>query len=193
MEPRILQIAARIKGMRELLGISEEEMAAAAGVTAGEYRDLEGGKSDFSFTFLYKCAERFGIDIVEILTGENPKLRSYTVTRAGKGLPIKRRAGFNYEHIAAHFKGKQAEPFVVTAPYVPGSEDAPIALSAHEGQELDFVISGRLKVRIEDHTEVLEAGDSIYYDSSRGHGMIALDDSCTFLAVVMKKERGAGR
>lgn len=50
-----------------------------------EYTALEGGEQDFSFTFLHKCAEKFGVDIVELLTGENPHLSFFTVTRKGRG------------------------------------------------------------------------------------------------------------
>lgn len=42
---------------------------------------------------------------------------------------------------------------------------------------------------MENHIEILKAGDSIYYDSGRGHGMIATGGSdCKFLAIVMKKQ-----
>ena len=48
-------------------------------------------------------------------------------------------------------------------------------------------LKGSLKVRIEDHYTVLHAGDSIYYDSSHGHGMIAAEgEDCEFLAMVVE-------
>ena len=76
---------------------------------------------------------------------------------------------------------------MVTAPYLPEEQDKPVHLSYHEGQELDFVISGKLRFAYEEHVEELEAGDLVYYDSSRGHGMIATGgQECVFLAVVLK-------
>ena len=71
----------------------------------------------FSFTFLYQCAKLFGVDMVELVTGENPRLSFYSIVRKDEGLPIKRRAGFNYQHLAYLFKNKTCEPFLVTAPY----------------------------------------------------------------------------
>ncbi|MBR2790541.1 MAG: cupin domain-containing protein, partial [Eggerthellaceae bacterium] len=98
-----------------------------------------------------------------------------------------RRAGFEYLHKAPFFKNKSVEPFVVTAPYLEEEQDKPIHLSYHAGQELDFIISGHLRFRYEDHIEDLAEGDLLLYDSGRGHGMIAIDgEPCVFLAVVMK-------
>lgn len=186
MSDQILEIARRIRELREIMGISVGEMAERLGMAAEEYTPHETGEEDFSFTFLYKCAGIFGIDIVELLTGENPKLSFYTIVRGSKGLPMKRRAGFTYNHLAYRFKNKLAEPFLVRAPYSEEEQDRPIHLSFHRGQEFDFVLQGSLKVAMEDHIEYLNEGDAIYYDSGHGHGMIATGGGeCVFLAVVI--------
>lgn len=187
MEPNIKEVAGRIQSLREDLGITAEEMAAATGRSLSEYLAQESGGQDLSFTFLYKCADRLGVDVIELLTGENPHLSGYSLTRGSEGLSIKRRAGFEYLHKAPHFKNKLAEPFLVTAPYVEEEQDRPVHLSYHAGQELDYVVSGRMRFAYEDHVEELEAGDLLMYDSSRGHGMIAIGgEPCVFLAIVMK-------
>ena len=165
MEPNIEEVAGRIRALREDLDITMQEMADATGRSVAEYAAQESGQQDLSFTFL----------------------SGYSLTRAAEGLSIKRRAGFEYLHKAPHFKNKLAEPFLVTAPYLEEEQDAPIHLSYHKGQELDYIISGRMRFAYEDHIEELEAGDLLMYDSSRGHGMIATGgEPCTFLAVVMK-------
>lgn len=187
MEPNIKEVAGRIRALREDMDLSMKEMADATGRSVAEYAAQESGEHDLSFTFLYKCAETFGVDVIELLTGENPHLTGYSLTRACEGLSIKRRAGFEYLHKAPHFRHKLAEPFLVTAPYLPEEQDAPIHLSRHAGQEIDFVISGKLRFAYEDHVEELEAGDMLMYDSGRGHGMIAIGgEPCVFLAVVLK-------
>lgn len=186
---KIKQIAERIKGLRALLEFSPEEMAKECGVSVEEYLAAEEGKSDFSFTFLYHCANKFGVDIAELVSGEAPKLSFYTVTRAGKGLPIERRKGFKYQHLGHLMKNRKAEPFKVLARYSEEEQDKPIALSRHEGQEFDYILKGKLKFRFEDHIEILNEGDAVYYDSGFGHGMIATGgEDCEFLAIVFKKE-----
>ena len=187
MEMQLLEIAERIKGLREIMGFTTAEMARFTSTTEEEYTAIEEGKSDFSFTFIYKCAEKFGVDMVEILTGEKPNLSFYTIVRKDKGLPINRRKGFKYQHLAHHFFGKMSEPFLVTAPYFEEEQDQPIHLSTHEGQEFDYILKGSLKVAMEGHIEVLHEGDSIYYNSGHGHGMIATGgEECIFLAIVLK-------
>jgi transcriptional regulator with XRE-family HTH domain len=187
MEPRIAEVASRVRSLREDAGLTMQEMAEAAGLDVAEYSAFERGDTDLSFSALYKCADKLGVDMIDLLTGEGPHLTGYSIVRAGDGLSIKRRQGFEYLHVAPNFRGKLAEPFVVTAPYRADEQDAPIQLSRHEGQELDFVISGRLLFAYEDHVEEVGPGDTLYYDSGRGHGMIATGgEPCTFLAVVMK-------
>lgn len=189
MEPNIKEVAGRIRALREDLDLTMQEMADAAGLTVAEYALQESGENDLSFTFLYRCANRFGVDVIELLTGENPHLTSYSLTRAADGLSIKRRAGFEYLHKAPHFRHKLAEPFLVTAPYLEEEQDKPIHLSSHKGQELDYIISGKMRFAYEDHIEELEAGDFLMYDSGRGHGMIAIGgESCVFLAIVIKAQ-----
>lgn len=186
-EPDIKEVVNRIRSLREDSGISFDEMAVATGRSVKEYRAQESGEQDLSFTFLYKCAAALGVDVIELLTGEGPHLSGYEVTRSGEGLVIKRRKGFSYLHQAPFFKDKLAEPFIVTAPYIASEQDKPVHLSYHKGQELDYVISGKLRFAFEDHIEELEAGDLVYYDSGRGHGMIAVGgEPCVFLAVVLK-------
>lgn len=176
MNAQLIEVAQRIKTLREILEISEEEMAQNTNVSIDEYQKYELGEKDFSFTFIYKCAKHLDVDPTDLIRGVSPTLSSYSLTRKGDGLPITRRKGFEYVNMAPMFKKKVAEPFYVKMPYSKDEQDAPIKLSTHEGQELDIVISGRMKIQIGDHTEILEAGDSIYYDSSTPHGMIAIDD-----------------
>ena len=188
METRINDIAERIRALRDATGHTQEEVAKATGVSLNEYKALENGESDFTFTFLYGCAEKFGVDIIELLTGEGPNLSGYSLVRAGRGLPMKRREGFEYRHLAYSFKKKRAEPFIVNAPYR-ASDLKNVPMSSHEGQEFNYVLKGRMRFVHEGHVEDLGEGDSVFYNSSRRHGMAALDkEGCTFLAIVLKEE-----
>ena len=192
-EQKLQEIAMRIRTLREIMEIPVAEMAQQTGLSAEEYLAAEDGKSDFTFTFLYNCAQAFGVDIIELLTGEAPHLSFYSIVRKGEGLSLNRRAGVTYNHLAYRFSRKIAEPFLVTAPFSQEEQEKPIHLSQHDGQEFDFVLSGQLKVQMEDHTEYMGPGDAIYYDSGHAHGMIATGgEDCVFLAVVMKDENDKG-
>ena len=188
-EPNIKEVAERIRLLREDCDLTMQEMADATGRTVAEYAAQESGEQDLSFTFLYKCAKVLGVDVIELLTGETPHLKGYSLVRAGDGLSIKRRAGFEYLHKAPHLGNKLAEPFVVTAPYLEEEQDKPIHLSYHKGMELDYIISGKLRFAYEENIEEVGPGDTLMYDSGRGHGMIAIGgEPCVFLAIVMNPE-----
>ena len=188
-EPNIKEVANRIRSLREDLDFSIEDMAEATGRSVEEYAAQESGEQDLSFTFLYKCAKQFGVDVIELLTGETPHLKGYSLVRAGEGLSIKRREGFEYLHKAPHLRHKLAEPFLVTAPYLESEQNQPIHLSYHKGMEFDYVVSGHLRFAYEDNIEEVGPGDTLMYDSGRGHGMIAIGgEPCVFIAIVMKPE-----
>jgi mannose-6-phosphate isomerase-like protein (cupin superfamily) len=188
IEYKIKEIAERVKALRTMIGLSVDEMAEATGESAESYIKHENGEVDFPFGFIYHCAEKFGVDMIEILTGENPHLSGYTIVRQGQGLPMKREEGFDYYHLAARFKSKLAEPFLVKAQYREEEQSRPIEMSSHEGQEFNFILSGRLRFTFGNHIEELEPGDSVYYNSAQPHGMIATGgEECVFLAMVLKK------
>ena len=186
---KLSEVARRIREMREIFAYSEEEMAVRTEVSVEEYRMFEGGMLDFPFTFLHKCALAFDIGITDLLEGQSAHLSSYTVTRRGQGQKTAKENGISIQNLAPMFRKKLAEPYWVKYEYNEEQQNKPIHLAKHSGQEFDFVMSGKLKVQIGDHVEYLEEGDSIYYNSSTPHGMIAVDGKdCLFVAVVLSGE-----
>ena len=183
---QLSEVAARIRGTREIMGWSTGKMARKTEVTEEQYSAYESGTLDLPFTFIHKCALAFGIEITELLEGQGAHLSSYTVTRAGAGKETAKEEGITIKNLAHEFRHKIAEPYWVKYDYSAELQNKPIHLTKHSGQEFDLVISGTLKVQVGSNTEILHEGDSIYYNSSTPHGMIAVDGKdCTFLAVVL--------
>ena len=186
---KLLEVAVRIKEMREIYGFSVEEMAKRTEVSVEQYCDFESGKQDFPFTFIHKCSLAFNIGISDLLEGKSALLSSYTVTRKGQGQQTAKEDGISISNLAPMFRKKISETYFVTYKYSKELQDKPIHLAKHSGQEFDFVIKGRLKIQVGDNVEYLSEGDSIYYNSSTPHGMIAVDgEECQFLAVVLPGE-----
>ncbi len=187
---KIQEMAQRIRTLREIVGISTLEMSEKTGVSEKEYIDCEAGKNDLNFAFLYRCALALNVDVTDIIEGTSPRLVGYTVTRKGDGQEIQKAHGMTYYNLASSFKNRIAEPLYVISEYDEGAQNKDIELTTHIGQECDIVISGTLKVQVGNHVEVLEAGDSIYYDSSTPHGMIATGKGdCVFYAIVLNPNR----
>ena len=187
--PELMDVAHRIREMREIMGYSEETMAQRTEVTLRQYRAYEKCEADLPFTFIYKCALAFGIELTELLEGRSAKLRSYNVTRRGMGQQTAKEDGISIANLAPEFRNKIAEPYWVKYEYSPELQNKPIHLTRHNGQEFDLVISGSLLVQVGTNRELLHEGDSIYYNSSTPHGMIAVDGKdCVFCAVVLPGE-----
>ena len=179
-------IASRLREMREIMGWTPEEMAEKTEVTPAEYELYEAGQTDMPFTFIYKSAQAFNMELTELLEGHNAFLSTYTVTRRGKGETTAKEEGIAISNLAPKFRDKAAEPYWVRYEYSEKQQSEPIHTTTHRGQEFDLVLSGTLKVQVGDHTEILHEGDSIYYNSSLPHGMIAVDGKdCVFLAMIL--------
>ena len=52
LKNQLHEVAERIRTMRDIMGLSEEEMASKTGVSVEDYKRYETGESDFSFTFI---------------------------------------------------------------------------------------------------------------------------------------------
>ena len=183
---KLQEMAGRIRELREIEGLTQEQMASETGVTLSEYQACETGQSDLNFAFIYRCAQIFGVDVTDIIEGTSPRLANYTLTRAGEGQHIEHAHGMTYFNMAPHFKKRVAEPLYVLAEYSDEAQIKPIEVTTHEGQECDIVLSGQLKVQVGEHIEILNPGDTIYYNSTAPHGMIATGGKdCIFYAIVL--------
>ena len=183
-------VALRIKEMREILGMSVEEMAKNTDTTVSEYLQYEEGLTDFPFTFIHKCSLAFGIELADLLEGHSAHLSSYTVTRKGHGRYTAKEHGIEIKNLAPMFRNKLAEPYWCRYEYSEELQNKPIHKTTHGGQEFDLIISGRLKVQGGDNVEYLSEGDTIYYNSSTPHGMIAVDgQDCVFLAIIISGDK----
>ncbi len=187
---QLMEVAFRIREMRGICGFTEMEMARKTDTTPEEYRAYEAGMVDLPFTFIHKCSLAFGIGITDLLEGHSAHLSSYTVTRRGEGQQTAKEPGIEISNLAPFFRNKLAEPYYVTYDYDEAQQHMPIHLTTHSGQEFDIVLSGQLKVQVGEHTEILGEGDSILYNSSTPHGMIAVGGGkCVFCAVVVSGEK----
>ena len=183
MKTDIRQIAERLRGLRDVLGLTVEECARVCEISTEVYERYETGENDIPVTFLVHYASLFHIELTTLLTGEAPKMHGYALTRKGQGTKVERRKEYSYQALNEAFIHKKASPFMVTV--VPVEMDNLIPLNSHEGQEFNLVLSGRLLLVINGKELILHEGDSIWFDSGFPHGMKALDGKeVNFLAIV---------
>jgi len=184
MNEQIREIAKRLYGLRDALGLSAEEVATKCNISESEYLEYESGKSDIPIGLLQSVAKQYNIELTAILFGEEPTVNSYYLTRSGLGTAMERTKAYKYQSLASGFQQRKAEPFIVTVE--PKSEDSQISLNTHEGQEFNYVLEGSLLLSIDGKELILNVGDSIYFDSGKKHGMKALNgNSVKFLAIIL--------
>ncbi len=186
---QLLDIAQRIRAMREISEYSTREMAERIEIPESLYMQYERAEVGLPFTFIHKCDLVFNVELTDLLEGNSARLSSYTVTRRDRGLVTASEDGITIQDMASKFRHKLATPYWVTYEYSEQLQHEPIHTTTHAGQEFDLVIQGSMKVRVGDHVEVLREGDSIFYNSSTPHGMIAIDGAdCVFLAMIMASD-----
>lgn len=182
MRENAKDIAQRIRGLREDLGVSADDMARTLQVSPEQYAAYETAAQDIPASALTEIAAKLNVDLGLFLTGEAPRMTLFSVTRKGRGVGVDRRQGYKYESLSAGFKEAKIEPFVVTLPET--AADQPIPQNVHPGQEFNYMLEGRMVVKVQDNEVVLEAGDSVIYDATKPHGMKAVGGPVKFLAII---------
>ena len=183
MDEQLKQIGERLKGLRDALDLTAQEVADACGLNVEKYEKVEQGEEDITISKLMKIAHKYGVSAEELMFAEAPRMKSYFVVRKGQGMSVERTKAYKYQSLASGFRGRSADPFLVTVE--PSAADAPIHLNSHQGQEFNYVTSGSLLLTIGKKTLTLNEGDSIYFDATQPHGMKAIGDKAVqFLAII---------
>jgi quercetin dioxygenase-like cupin family protein len=184
MQEKIKEIAARVHELREISDIQVREMAEYLQVSEETYENYENGTEDIPASILFEIAHKLHVDMATLLTGEEPRMNIFTVTRNGKGVSVERRKQYKYQNLAEKFIHKKAEFFIVSVE--PKKSDAKPETNSHPGQEFNYILEGSLKVYIHNNEVILNPGDSIYFDSNYEHAMEALNEEpAKFLAVIL--------
>ena len=111
---KLMEMAARIREMREIIGYTPAQMAEKTGVSVEDYEAVEAGRLDPTFNFLHPCAIAFGIDINALLEGHSAHLSGYEVTRAGQGPLTAHESHMDIRNQAAMFQNRLGTPYWVT-------------------------------------------------------------------------------
>lgn len=181
MSEEILQIARRVKELREICDFSIEQVAKELKIDVDTYIIYEEKGADIPISVLYALANLFGVDLTELLTGRTPKLDTYCVARKGEGVKVDRYPGYSFQSLAYKFIHKKMEPLMVM---VEPDYEKP-KMVTHAGQEFNYVIKGIVKVYIDEKEIILEEGDCIYFNPMHPHGQQAMNgETAKFLTII---------
>lgn len=183
MSENIIQIANRIRELREISDISCDELAKKLGISKDTYMQYENAETGVPISTLYEIAGIFGVQLTELLTGSSPRLQNYCLVKNGEAPYIERYKGYKFQSLAYNFRNKKIEPLLVT---IEPEENKQMALVTHSGQEFNYVLEGRIKVILGGTEIEMSTGDSIYFDPTIPHGQTALDDKPgKFLTIIL--------
>ena len=183
MTDQLKEMGMRMRDLREIMDYTALEVAERLGISEEEYLAYEAGEKDFSFSTMYNVAKMFNVDVVDLLEGNGPTITGCALVRSGKGYKISRNDAYDYKHLAFTFKKKLAEPFMVTV-----EPSVVPAMHSHDGQEFNYVVSGKLKFDFGDITYELEEGDSVYFDATTPHREMSIGGPAKFIAIVINKK-----
>ena len=163
---QLQEISARIKDLREFSDYTVEAFAEKLGMTTGEYVEYENAERDIPIGILYNIAGVLEIDPSVILFGKGATKHDATVIYAGKGTSIERYEGYSFISLNADFINPE--------------------LVRHSGQELNYVLKGKLLLMLGDKEYYLRAGDSVYFNASLPHAQVPMGGDAEFLTVIQK-------
>ncbi len=181
MNEKIRDIAARIKGLRLLSGLSSEEVARVVNVSVEAYEQYESGEDDIPVSLINELSDYYKVDMTEILTGVSPKLHDVCLVKKGEGLRIERYDQYQFQSLAYKYAKRKIEPLLVTLDPNKSPE-----LVTHRGQEFNYCLEGQMMVVIGKDEYILNPGDSLYFNSLLPHKMLAMNGrEARFLTVIL--------
>ena len=172
MPDQATKIGDKIKSLRNGKKLSIADVAKESGISAATLEAIERHSVSPPLGYIISLARVFQVTVGEIIGGSADSpfciVRSddrQSVARFGSTAATS--GGYSYESLGHQKQNRQMEPFMVTL--TPVADPAKVEPNQHDGEEFLFVLSGQVAVKLADHQDVLNPGDSIYYDSSLPH------------------------
>lgn len=175
-------LAVTLQRLREQRGLTLEELADRAGVSAATLSQLERGQGNPSFATLLRIAS--GLKVPVPMFFQSDTASEDIVVRAPdrKRLVTGEDEGRHYELLSPDVKGAIEMLWVELDPGV-WTEDEKVS---HEGEECLIVLEGRLEAHIgPGDLHLLEAGDSIYVRSEIPHSYRSSDNTRTIFVIAI--------
>lgn len=183
------KIGTKVRQLRDAKQMTIEELAEQSQCHAEQIRQIEAGALLPSLTPLLQISRALGVRLGTLLdddpldgpvvfkTTESPSVLRFS----GKD-PNATSSNLDFYSMGAGKRDRHMEPFMIDVK--PRTGAAP-PLSAHEGEEFIFVLSGTIQINYGRTSYELAAGESIYYDSVVPHDVHAKGDAIArILAVV---------
>lgn len=187
--PATSKIGSKLRQLREAKEMTIEQLAEQGQCHADQLRQIEEGALVPSLTPLMEISRALGVRLGTLMDDDPldgpvvfDSAQAPDVIRFSGKDPNATSSNLDFYSMGAGKRDRHMEPFMIDVK--PRSGDAP-PLSAHEGEEFIYVLSGTIQILYGKNTYELEAGQSIYYDSVVPHDVSAKgEEDARILAVV---------
>ena len=156
------RLGERLRLRRKELKLSMKEVAISSGLSIGFISQVERGLTSPSLTSLTAIANFLRSDVTNFLS--QPKSKSSITRNEERDVYTINKNGLQYERLSDSFPGHTLNSVIIHE--MPGHKTESIS---HEGEEFFFILEGAITIYIDGVVNILEAGDSLHFDSSRSH------------------------
>lgn len=169
------RIGNRIKEIRKQAGLTLKQLAEASGLTPGTLSKIENGLVKPSITTLETLAHNLKVDIGYLFKSEGEK--RYVISRKGtRKVSYSERGStgkttYEVEVLAEGMENPFMEPIIAT---LLARKDEDFNAVTHGGQELMYVLEGKVELTLGEKKFVLKKGDAAYFDGDLPHKGISL-------------------
>ena len=166
-----LQIGEKIKRFREDNNLTLKDMAERTGFSTAVLSQIENHLISPPLGTLVRLTRALDLSPGHFFDQHPDK--AFSIVRHADRRPVSRFAskrgvqyGYSYESLGHDMKDRHMEPFLVTLEPATLASPKP---ASHDGEEFLFVLEGEMEVTLGAHSDVLQPGDAIYYDSNIPH------------------------
>jgi transcriptional regulator with XRE-family HTH domain len=189
---RALKIGSKVRELRQKNQYTLQDVAAKTGLSKPFLSQIENDHVVPPVATLLRLARAFNVGLAHFFQGEVDSEKKISVTRRAELVRMERRphhrkgeVNYIYESLETKKPSKHMEPFLVE---FPPQDTSDMVFVSHDGEEFLHILEGRLEFRTADRVEVLEAGDSIYFESDLSHSLRCVGEtSAKAVAVVWSR------
>jgi transcriptional regulator with XRE-family HTH domain len=173
-----LGIGRKLQKLRETNRLTLDDLAAKTGLARDLLNDIEKGDFVPPVATLLNLARALGVEMAHFFKDETPEIK-VSLTRRAERVPVRQRphhregeVDYIYEALEIRKQDKHMEPLLVEFQPLGTSE---MVFTSHDGEEFTYLLEGRLEFRTNDRVEILEPGDTLYFESKQNHSFRSLD------------------
>jgi transcriptional regulator with XRE-family HTH domain len=182
-----MNIGSNIRRFRLQQGMTQQDVANICNLTKGMISKIESGKVTPALATLTKIANAVGVDIVALMSEKHQRAAAFTPAVTDADMYVATDLGYKMCGLARKYFQKQMQPILIMAK----KGEVVRHLVSHDDEEFIYVLTGTLIFQVDERLYTLKAGDNLYFDGTRQHGIYEVVEDTLYLDIFMGAQRDA--